>query len=334
MSDNRNNDPVEKSLDKYLEGDSDLSRLYSASKTETTANESFDLAILDAAKQSVGSKPAMLQRSKLKRWAVPTSVAATLLLSTSLYLHNHQQLDSLQSPAPYAPSRLLLDNQRATDLLEDEALDRTVPSPEGQTESHSRIEEEAMFELDALKAEAPAIDTDKQYEKKKSQSAVTGNSSEPSALKPLSQKARTPGVASLPVDSADAGAPEKDSKSTARYGITPSTSRSQAEMKTEARQKKDQVTSSVAMPELQKEARNDEPPQESAKEFSAQMESEPTDHQRGGRDTPYQWLKSIESLIKAGKVHAAKDELEAFEIRYPNYPLPDRIKKFKEIKFQ
>ena len=103
---------LEENLDKYLEGDSNLSSLYSASKTETaTPDESFDQAILAAAKKSVRSKPVQVQRSNLKRWAVPTSVAATLLLSTSLYLSNQQQLDSLQSPAPTVPTRLLLDEQ-------------------------------------------------------------------------------------------------------------------------------------------------------------------------------------------------------------------------------
>ena len=42
---------------------------------------------------------------------------------------------------------------------------------------------------------------------------------------------------------------------------------------------------------------------------------------------PPEWLAAIDRLAQTGEKAAARDELEAFRKAYPEYPVPDKLKK-------
>ena len=100
-------------LDRYLSGDSDLSQLYRQARDKRAAPAAeTEQAILAAARRELQTAPQSPHatapaRVRFKRWAIPTSVAATLLLSTSLYLTQQPELPSsklLEQQVPGTPS--------------------------------------------------------------------------------------------------------------------------------------------------------------------------------------------------------------------------------------
>ena len=213
------------------------------------------------------------------------------------------------------------------------------------------MEEEVILEQDSAKTNTSSIGVNKRYEKKidlpqpgathyLQKPSTTGSSTdEQSTLSPpnpSSQKALAPSkVAPFSSSTVDSSTYQKDSLDSLSSGITPPLSPSQAEMKRETKQKRDQPTSAIVAPELRKEVKRArvQTPVESAAALDVQMDNG-ADKEKSYRDKPQEWLRSIESLIQAGNVHSANDELEAFEIRYPDYPVTDMIKKFKEMKYQ
>lgn len=46
----------------------------------------------------------------------------------------------------------------------------------------------------------------------------------------------------------------------------------------------------------------------------------------GAELTPVAWLNQIELLIESNQLQAAKQQLEQFRLRFPEYPLPDSLK--------
>ncbi|MEH6814136.1 MAG: hypothetical protein V7677_16505 [Motiliproteus sp.] len=113
-------------LNEYLEGGSDLSSLYAESKTAPVGtSESIDQSILAAAKRSVGSQPTSAKASPIRRWGVPASVAATVLLSTTLYLTNQQEIEYSSQPESYAPTESAINEARKNTADKREAITET-----------------------------------------------------------------------------------------------------------------------------------------------------------------------------------------------------------------
>lgn len=73
----------DKLLEEYLQGESDLSRLYQMHSDEKPPHE-LDNAILEAAWHSVRRKPRIAYSPFTANWMVPASLAAVLLISVSL----------------------------------------------------------------------------------------------------------------------------------------------------------------------------------------------------------------------------------------------------------
>lgn len=75
----------EKHLDEYLEGDSEVSRLYRLGAAEEP-DPALDDAILARARRAVGSRPRVVHSPFARHWMVPTSLAAVLVISVSAVL--------------------------------------------------------------------------------------------------------------------------------------------------------------------------------------------------------------------------------------------------------
>ena len=75
------------SFERYLAGDIDLSDLYRSSRDTVPETPDVDAAVLAAAKREAGTKPHST-RWKIRRWSVPASTAAVVVLSATLWVTN------------------------------------------------------------------------------------------------------------------------------------------------------------------------------------------------------------------------------------------------------
>lgn len=77
-----------------IEGMDDLSALYAASRDESAISTATEQTILAAAKRELGTGPQQRSPSDktVRRWSVPFAGAALILLSTTLFMVNRDQL--------------------------------------------------------------------------------------------------------------------------------------------------------------------------------------------------------------------------------------------------
>ena len=87
------------SFERYLAGDIDLSDLYRSSRDTVPETPDVDAAVLAAAKREAGTKPHST-RWKIRRWSVPASTAAVVVLSATLWVTNEPDVPRLGDPAP------------------------------------------------------------------------------------------------------------------------------------------------------------------------------------------------------------------------------------------
>jgi hypothetical protein len=76
-------EPGDRALDRYLQGDSTLSKIYKGASPETPPSE-LDAAIFVKARHAVEAHALMRRRRVLQRWMIPTSLAAALILTVGL----------------------------------------------------------------------------------------------------------------------------------------------------------------------------------------------------------------------------------------------------------
>ncbi|WP_210394738.1 hypothetical protein [Motiliproteus sediminis] len=109
-------------LDRYLAGDSELSSLYNQSRTDARPSALTEARLLRAARETA---PVQSPRPQARRWWLPVSAAASMVLATSLYLL--QPDSALYSPAELPPRddalRLPRSSQPAADAARFEAKD-------------------------------------------------------------------------------------------------------------------------------------------------------------------------------------------------------------------
>ncbi|MBE9515588.1 MAG: hypothetical protein IME93_01280 [Proteobacteria bacterium] len=82
-------------LENYLDGGSELSRAY-AQQSDELPPESIDNAILAAARRETGSRPG----NTLRRWQLPASMAAGLVLAVGMVSFLNQRIDGLDAGTP------------------------------------------------------------------------------------------------------------------------------------------------------------------------------------------------------------------------------------------
>lgn len=103
-------EPGDRSLDRYLQGDSSLSKIYQGATPETPPSE-LDAAILAKARHAAEAHALVRRRRMLQRWMIPTSLAAALLLTIGLvtFMSEH-------GGAPLAPKQTSERKQRSSQL--------------------------------------------------------------------------------------------------------------------------------------------------------------------------------------------------------------------------
>ncbi|MEH6472917.1 MAG: hypothetical protein V7752_16880, partial [Halopseudomonas sp.] len=244
---------------------------YQTSKQEPKGpSAETDQAILAAAKRSVGSAPVALSKRTRMRWLVPTSVAATVVLSTSIYLTNQPLLDNAPSVAP---------NGYNGSAAESEPL---------RQQSRNVLSEQQSAKTEAFSDQAKA-----RSEKKK-------------ASLPQAPAVSAPQPAAI---SSDLDSLQKDDMTASRLRL--SAEEEMVEDQQPAARKDAKEVRETA------EAERIAPQSSAMQAFKAA----PVDF----RSTPDRWLEKIEQLVKQGELNNALDELAAFQISYPEYPLPEQL---------
>ncbi|MEH6649207.1 MAG: hypothetical protein V7707_04180 [Motiliproteus sp.] len=284
-------------LDSYLSGDSDISALYQES-TQNPKGPSADTdqAVLAAAKRSIGTGPSVKNRRLRPSWLIPASAAATIVLSTSIYLTNQPLLDSASDfdPSGYNGSYDQADNSAAESESLQPLHSKQANQPELQQQQRS-----LLTKPQSMKAEALTEQTRARPEKKKTALA------DAPALAPQMSASEANEEAS------------SDSLSNSRIGaeqIVPADTMSADPLPTEPL--------SAA-----KEAHLAEPKQRAPQPTAPQaLTSVPQNY----RSTIPHWLAEIERLIDQGELTIALDELETFQREHPNHPLPEQIRAFQQ----
>lgn len=103
-------EPGDRALDRCLQGDSTLSKIYKGATLETPPSE-LDAAILAKARHAAEAHALMRRRRMLQRWMIPTSLAAALILTIGLvtFISEH-------GGTPLAPKKTSKGRQGSTQL--------------------------------------------------------------------------------------------------------------------------------------------------------------------------------------------------------------------------
>lgn len=289
-------------FEKYLEGKSELSRLYRDAPREEPSAQ-LDAAILAAARREAGSRPRFARSPFSRSWYVPVSIAAVIVVSVTLTL-----LVMEQEPSPVTP-RLEFDKAvpaktapKAAEALPG-ARDAKTESKPGE-EARKPVAPHALPEAGPV--EPRAVPADKPASKL--QALPAPKPGEALSAQPFPQKesgAISGGAGTL-------GAPASGSA------------------RDDAMQREFQKPEAAAPPAPAKqmapagpkERRTDEP---AARMKSAVEKREAVKTQTGALP-PEQWLKDIVELRRQGKVAEAEVSLAEFKKHYPDYPLPAELK--------
>lgn len=107
-------EPRDRTLDHYLQGDSTLSKIYKGATSETPPSE-LDAAILAKAHHVAEAHALVRRRQVLQRWMIPVSLAAALILTIGLvtFMSEHGGM-------PLVPKQTSEKRQRSTQLPERE----------------------------------------------------------------------------------------------------------------------------------------------------------------------------------------------------------------------
>jgi hypothetical protein len=134
---------ADRMLDRYLQGDSTLSKIYQGT-TSGTPSAALDAAILAKARAAAEERALMRRKRALQRWMIPASLAAALALTVGLvtFMSEHggaplapeQPIGQRQQPAELsAPEAPLPQQGEATRQPQKSSFDEQVPRKQADT---------------------------------------------------------------------------------------------------------------------------------------------------------------------------------------------------------
>lgn len=277
----------------------EVSRRYrEAAREEPSAR--VDAAILEAARREAG-RPAIV-----RNWRTPAAVAAVLVIGVSVSLLTREGVDPLP---PLDQSR------RQADVAKPAAPSlamKSEPAPAARLDLRARPSRDRSERADREAAVRPG------EEAFADQPAGAGQSPVPevaaSAAPPAQQF-------DAPVAAAQAPSLQEspsDKPSAARSGAESSTGESA-------------VAGNAATQGLiqEKKALADAQEESRARAKSLHKEESVAAVAPAARQSPEQWLRSIEDLIRNGRPADARLQLAEFRKRHPDYRLPDTLQAFE-----
>lgn len=147
-------------IDDYLDGKSEISSLYAESRKREIDTSKSDAIVLAAARRDLESRPESVRSTatKLYKWIVPMSVAATVVLTATLFVSNQGVLDA---PSYSPPDLIKSKNERIDQEAALPVLEKASPMVKDalRTEVESDKEDVEQFQAKGLRqqADSPAM---------------------------------------------------------------------------------------------------------------------------------------------------------------------------------
>ena len=278
------------------ERDPRLDRLYRAAAGEAPPAR-LDATILAAARREVGARPRALGAT-LRRWHVPVSVAAVVIVSVSLVILVREEQAGRMEEAP-APAAARPADQAAmlrTQPTPAEAMrETTQPRPVAPPSQHQGSRDDTKFSAALSKREDSAR-----------------RESEPPAASGVASGV-TPAPAAKPSPQPFLGAPSRQLEE--RAGVAPADAVTAGRMA---------VAPAAATEPL---VANSAPEAPQAKSMARGLAAKPSEQDRlpiwqgFEKEPPEKWLARIEELKGQGRVAEAEEMLSEFKRRFPGHPL-------------
>jgi hypothetical protein len=283
----------DREFEAYLKGESPLSQTYAGMRGQEPPAR-LDHAILAEAHRAVGGGAAGARgRPAWRRWSLPLSLAATLVVAVLVglelpYVSREPAVTQPASAPEEAPGVSVAAKREAAGRVAADkvAADKrkVAPAPQAAPAAES-------VELDQAFRPAPRARSPEAPAPGREKSAVIPAAPAP-AVSPGAEEA-------LPMNTAPAAA--APAANTPRLEATPETRSAPADR---------------SMP----------PAQESAAPAAAMLAAPPQASGLAQTPGPQQaWLQRIRQLEQAGKRDEAKKELATFTKRYPDYPVPKEL---------
>lgn len=142
---------ADRMLDRYLQGDSTLSKIYQGT-TSGTPSAALDVAILAKARAAAEERALMRRKRTLQRWMIPASLAAALVLTVGLvtFMSEH-------GGAPLAPRQPIGQRQQPAKLSAPEAPqqgDATRQPQKGSVDEQVRRRQADTLRSDVMTPES------------------------------------------------------------------------------------------------------------------------------------------------------------------------------------
>lgn len=252
--------------------------------------EALDAAILAASRRAVGAGP---RRGPLRRWALPVSIAAVVVLTMSLVVRIELERPDLETATPVPVAPQVLEEkaaQRADKKEADAALAKRNAQPAAKPKSQA---------LEAAPAPAPSAPAEVERARGEGQVMRAPAAPAPAAAparqfvpEPPAAGAPAPAASSAPsalgAASAPAGASEAPAARLSSENEGAGRTANQAALEDRAKASADTV---------------------------------------GKRDeSPRAWLERIARLRREGRVKEADESLADFRKRYPDYEIPKDLR--------
>ena len=248
--------------------------------------EALDAAILAASRRAVGAGPRRAGASRMRRWALPVSVAAVVVLTLSLVVRVQLERPDLESPLP-APAALPPAAEKPARDAKDEVAALAKRNEIGKTEPKAKTgtPEPASAERERDATRAPAAPA-----------------AAPAAAPPARQFVPEPPAPKAP----PAKSVAESSLGAARAPAPPS------------------VAEGRAIPGLREDAAAaGRVASSAALEDRAQAAADVASKKD---ESPRDWLERIARLRREGRVKDADDSLAEFRKRYPDYEIPKEMR--------
>jgi hypothetical protein len=267
--------------------------------------QALDDAILAASRRAVGAGPRRAGTSRVRRWALPVSIAAVVVLTMSLVVRIQLERPDFDSPLP-APAAPI---PAAPPAAEKNAAPRDAKE---EADALAKRNAQLLAEPKAkARAEPPAV-----AERERSMSLERQGARAPAAPAPAPAAdppargfvAEPPAPKSAPAPApAESAAPAQLG---AASGVAPAAAPGIPEGRADrAPSGKPQAGGRVAS--------------RAALEDRAQVSAE----QAGKKDeSPREWLERIARLRREGRVKEADDSLVEFRRRYPDHEIPKDLR--------
>jgi len=250
--------------------------------------EALDAAILAASRRAVGAGP---RRGPLRRWALPVSIAAVVVLTMSLVVRIELERPDLETATPVPVAPQVLEEkaaQRADKKEADAALAKRNAQPAAKPKSQA---------LEAAPAPAPSAPAEVERARGEGQVMRAPAAPAPAPARqfvpePPAAGAPAPAASSAPsalgAASAPAGASEAPAARLSSENEGAGRTANQAALEDRAKASADTV---------------------------------------GKRDeSPRAWLERIARLRREGRVKEADESLADFRKRYPDYEIPKDLR--------